>query len=184
MERLPLILCSSHYLAGKALYLSTDTSLCNKLWKNSLGESAIRAGEEHSDSEHAVWSWQGNKWKERRVRVFSQKMCPTWPPGVPGLLLGNFALSCFLQLINIQPHESSSERLCFNHGIVLHPNRVTLTLKSFWVLYFADKSEKQRWHLWGFRKSLKLGIPSSGKALKPSWGPRRTLEFWKELFHL
>lgn len=48
------------YLAQKAhLYFSSDTFHHNKLWKNSLEESAIRAKEEHNVLEHAVLSWQG-----------------------------------------------------------------------------------------------------------------------------
>lgn len=133
------------YLAQKALYLGTDTSRCNRPWKNSLEESAIRAGEEHSDSEHTVWSWQGKdvllklwdasavaaaaKWMERKSVV---------PKNVSHLasrsaLWGHFALSCLLQLVNIQPHGNSSAHLSFNRGIVPTPKSrlVTLTVKRF-----------------------------------------------------
>ena len=47
------------HLAQKAhSYFSSDTFHYNKLWKNSLEESAIRAIEGHNDLEHTVLSWQ------------------------------------------------------------------------------------------------------------------------------
>lgn len=40
------------------MFFSSDIFHYNKLWKNSLDKSAIRAREGHSDLEHIVLSWQ------------------------------------------------------------------------------------------------------------------------------
>lgn len=106
-------------------------------------------------------------------------MCPAWPPEVSGLLWGHFALSCLLLLINIQPHENNPACLSFNHGIVpmAKPTQVTLTVKSFWILYFEWDTALAPL---GLQEKLKIGDPKPCEALPASWGPRRTLEFSKE----
>lgn len=113
--------------------------------------------EQESWETHQLWQQQ---WKEWRVRVVPQKMCPTglqkW------LLSGHSALSCLLQLINI--HENNSPCLYFNHGIVPKSGLVTLTQKFLNIALCWQEWEAALASL-GLQEELKFGDP------KPRWGP-------------
>lgn len=96
-------------------------------------------------------------------------MCPTWFPGVPGLLLGNFALSYLLQLINIQPHESSSARLSFNHGIVSTPKSNDTDSQKFLNIVLCWQEWEAALASLGLQEELKIGDS------KPRWGSETIL---------
>lgn len=152
------------YLAQKApIYFSSDTFHCNKLWKNFLEKSAIRAGEGHTDLEHIVWSWQekdaGMEWWDASVLAVAVEWVEKqfdFPENTSHLASSEvwFSLRSF-HVGASSAHAQCSARLnstaclpCHN-GLLLHfaprSGLSTLTTTSTWTLRSTGKSEKQHW---------------------------------------
>lgn len=97
-------------------------------------------------------------------KYFPKKCVPLGLQKCLGFSLGHFALSCLLELINIQPDENSSASLSFHHGIVPTPKSSDTDCQKVSEYYICSQEWEAALASLGLQDELKIGDP------KPRWG--------------